>query len=149
MAQTKERPAAGICLGPTLFNIYTNDQPEFPDIRRFIYADDLCLATKSTTFEKIEKRLTDALSQLTEYYNRNSLNANPGKTQVCAFHLKNHIANKKLKVQWNGQQLEHTDFPVYLGVTLDRTLTYSAHVKKVKGKVATRNNLLAKLANSN
>ena len=139
----------GSVLAPTLFNIYTNDQPEFPDIRRFIYADDLCLATKLTTFETIEKRLTDALSQLTEYYNRNSLNANPGKTQVCAFHLKNHIANKKLKVQWNGQQLEHTDFPVYLGVTLDRTLTYSAHVKKVKGKVATRNNLLAKLANSN
>ena len=99
-------------------------------------------------FETIEKRLSDSLTKLTEYYNRNSLNANPGKTQVCAFHLNNHIANKKLKVHWNSQQMEHTDFPVYLGVTLDRKLTYSAHVKKVKGKVLTRNNLLAKLANS-
>ena len=33
-------------------------------------------------------------------------------------------------------------------MTLDRTLTYSEHAKKVKGKVSTRNNLLAKLANS-
>ena len=53
----------GSVLAPTLFNIYTNDQPEFTDIRRFIYADDLCLATQSTDFETIEKRLTDALTQ--------------------------------------------------------------------------------------
>ena len=138
----------GSVLAPTLFNIYTNDQPSFPNIRRFIYADDLCLATKSNTFETIEQRLTDALKHLTEYYQRNSLNANPGKTQVCAFHLKNHIARKKLRIQWNGQELEYNDFPVYLGVTLDRTLSYAEHTKKVKGKVATRNNLLAKLANS-
>ena len=62
-----------------------------------------------------------------------SLNANPGKTQVCAFHLKNHLANKKLNIKLNSQQLEHTDFyPVYLRVTLDRTLTCSEHAKKVK-----------------
>ena len=80
----------GSVLAPTLFNIYTNDQPEFCNIRRFIYADDLCLATQATTFEVIEQRLTEALGDLTNYYHRNSLNANPGKTQVCAFHLKNH-----------------------------------------------------------
>ena len=34
----------GSVVFPTLFNIYTNDQPEFNDIR-FMYADDLCLAT--------------------------------------------------------------------------------------------------------
>ena len=138
----------GSVLAPTLFNIYTNDQPKFLNIRRFIYADDLCLATQATTFESIESRLTDALKELTDYYQRNSLNANPGKTQVCAFHLKNHLARRRLKVQWNQQELECNDFPVYLGVTLDRTLSYAEHTRKTKGKTATRNNLLAKLANS-
>ena len=37
---------------------------------------------------------------------------------------------------------------MYLGVTLDRTLSYKQHIEKVKGKVRTRNNLLHKLANS-
>ena len=138
----------GSVLAPVLFNIYTNDQPEFENIRRFIYADDLSLATQADCFETIETRLTSALQQLTEYYKHNSLNANPGKTQVCAFHLKNHLASRKLNIEWNGEKLKNDNFPVYLGVTLDRTLTYAKHVTKVKAKVATRNNLLGKLANS-
>ena len=34
-------------------------------------------------------------------------------------------------------------------MTLDRTLSFKEHTRKVKAKVATRNNLLSKLANSN
>ena len=74
----------GSVLLPTLFNVYTNDQPEFKYIRRFIYADDLCLATQSNSFKAIERRLTKALKTLTDYYYKNSLNVNPAKTQVCA-----------------------------------------------------------------
>ena len=44
--------------------------------------------------------------------------------------------------------LENTDTPKYLGVTLDRTLSYKTHIHNTKMKVATRNNLLKKLANS-
>ena len=138
----------GSVLAPKLFNIYTNDQPEFENTRRFIYADDLCLATQSPDFQTIEERLTASLCSLTEYYKQNTLNANPGKTQVCAFHLRNHQANKKLNISWNGKALEHNNYPVYLGVTLDRTLSFSQHMKKVKGKVSARNNLLRTLANS-
>ena len=43
--------------------------------------------------------------------------------------------------------LENTDTPKYLGVTLDRTLSYNTHIHNTKMKVATRNNLLKKLAN--
>ena len=44
--------------------------------------------------------------------------------------------------------LDNTDIPKYLGVTLDRTLSYKTHIHNTKMKVATRNNLLNKLANS-
>ena len=71
---------------------------EFEGIRRFIYADDLCLATQAQDFKTIEERLSKALEKMTEYYHQNSLNANPSKTQVCAFHLNNHKAEFKLPV---------------------------------------------------
>ena len=138
----------GSVLAPILFNIYTNDQPQFRDIRRFIYADDLCLAVQSNSFETIERKLSDALKDLDGYYKQNFLNANPDKTQVCAFHLKNHQARRELNITWNNKKLKNDTFPVYLGVTLDRTLSFKEHTRKVKEKVATRNSLLRKLANS-
>ena len=92
------------------------------------------------------KRLTKVLTSLSEYYKKWYLKANPTKIQVCSFHLNNHQANKKLKIKWENTELENHPHPVYLGVTLDRTLSFNEHVNKLKKKVATRNNLLSKLA---
>ena len=138
----------GSVLAPLLFNIYTNDQPSPPNVRRFIYADDLCLATRATTFQEVETRLSSALEQMGQYYDKWSLNPNPLKTQVCAFHLRNRESNRKLKILWRGEELEHHQFPVYLGVTLDRTLSFATHLQKLRGKVGSRNSLLKKLAGS-
>ncbi|GFS15522.1 RNA-directed DNA polymerase from mobile element jockey [Elysia marginata] len=116
----------GSVLAPTLFNIYTNDQPEFDHTRRFIYADDLYLATQSTSFNAIETRLTDALSSLFNYYTENSLNANPSKAQECAFHLNNHQANTKLEITWNDQPLNRILF---------RSMGQICHAKKVDAEL--------------
>ena len=76
------------------------------------------------------------------------LNANPGKTQTCAVYLKNHLAKRTLNIEWEGKILKKTPFPVYLGVTLDRTLSFGEHVSKLRKKLASRNNLVANLANT-
>ena len=51
---------------------------------------------------------------------------------------------------WNGLELDHHPHPnpIYLGVTLDRTLSFKQHALNTKPKVNTRNNLLRKLTNS-
>lgn len=138
----------GSVLAPILYNIYTNDQPTDSETRRFIYADDLCITAQATSFERIEMILTRALTNLTPYYEMNHLRANPTKTQVCAFHLKNQEVNRQLNIKWSGSKLEYCPNPVYLGVTLDRSLTYKRHIEKTIGKVNTRNNILRKLTSS-
>ncbi|KAJ4918422.1 hypothetical protein JOQ06_004167 [Pogonophryne albipinna] len=75
----------------------------------------------------------------------NHLRANPSKTQVCAFHLRNREAKRQLKVSWSGTSLEHCEHPVYLGVTLDRCLSFKTHTEKTKCKVSARNNIIRKL----
>ena len=86
--------------------------------------------------------------QLTPYYRSNSLRANPDKTQVMSLHLKNREAKRTLEVKWNDTDLDNTPYLKYLGVTLDRTLSYKKHIHNTKMKVATRNNRLKKLSNS-
>ena len=66
----------GSVLAPTLFNIYTNDQPTHYGTRRFIYADDLCIMAQYQSFKQVEKTIEEALDNLTAYYQVNSLRAN-------------------------------------------------------------------------
>ena len=135
----------GSVLAPLLFNVYTNDQPIHPGTRSFVYVDDLAVGTQNTDFAPIEETLTSALDRLSEYYTTNQLRANPTKTQVSLFHLRNRECGKQLNISWNGVNLTHCKLPVYLGVTLDRTLSYKAHIEKTKKKVGTRNNIIRKL----
>ena len=138
----------GSVLSPILFNIYTNDQPIHDGTRNFIYADDLCVTAQYSSFTEVETTIGDTLDELTQYYKSNSLRANPDKTQITSFNLRNKEANRSLNVEWNRTQLENTPHPKCLGVTLDRTLSYKEHLHNTKMKVATRNNLLRKLSNS-
>lgn len=55
------------------------------------------------------------------------------------------MASYKLNVQFNGVQLNHNPYPKYLGVTLDRSLSYGNHLKNTAGKLQTRNNIIQKL----
>ena len=148
IAICKGHKVPSIILAPMLFNIYTNDQPVHANSRRFIDADDLCIASQGNDFNDIEASLTSALSTMTTYYDTNQLRANPSKTQVCAFQLRNREAKRELNVVWNGTRLSNTTTPVSLGVHLDRTLCYKTHIEKTKMKVNARNNIIRKLANS-
>ena len=51
-------------------------------------------------------------------------------------------------MKWSRTDLENTPHPKYLGVTLDRTLSYKQHIHNTKMKVATRNNLIRNLSSS-
>ena len=53
-----------------------------------------------------------------------------------------------MNVIQNGTPISHDNYPVYLGVTMDRTLSFKEHPRKLKAKIQSRNALLSKLANS-
>ena len=82
------------------------------------------------------------------FFGRWRLQPSSSKTVCCVFHLHNARANQKLYLLLSGQQIRHEPNPVYLGVTMDRSLTFRSHLKKSAVKLGTRNNLLSKLAGS-
>ena len=51
-----------------------------------------------------------------------------------------------MNIAWNGTPISHDKYPAYLGVTMDRTLSFKEHTRKLKAKIQSRNALLSKLA---
>lgn len=94
----------GSVLAPFLFNIYTANLPETLS-RKFIYADDIALASQHNNIHITEETLNHDLTTLRDYFKSWKLQPNPSKTEVASFHLSNCIANYKLNVSFNGYRL--------------------------------------------
>ena len=107
------------------------------------------IPSQESSFKAIKQNLTDSVTLLTEYYAKKHLKRNASKTpEASAFHLRNREANQPLNVTWSGTPLEYHPNLLYLGVKLDRTLSYKSHILSPKAKVNTRNNILKKLTDS-
>lgn len=137
----------GSVLSCVLFNLYIHDLPRSKS-RKFLYADDMAFAYQNKKFERIEKILTEDLIPLVSYFNKWRLIPSTSKTVVNCYHLNHREANRQLQVEMNDTLLTHEAEPRYLGVILDRTLTYKQHLTNLSAKIRTRNNLIQKLANT-
>ena len=88
------------------------------------------------------------MPSISEYLSRWRLKLSTAKTTTTAFHLNNRDTHRQLDVVVNGAPLPNNNNPVYLGVTLDRSLTYKRHLESLQSKVNARNGLLRCLAGS-
>ena len=70
------------------------------------------------------------------------------KTVTAAFHLNNREAKRELKVYINGRLLPFCPTPTYLGVKLDRSLTFRHHLVALRKKLSSRVTLLRLLVGS-
>ena len=81
-----------------------------------------------------------------EFFNIWHLKMSMPKTVSTVFHLANPSANRELKISLNGTRLNLDRTPKYLGVTLDRNLTFHEHVIAIANKTQARVSLLRKHA---
>ena len=70
------------------------------------------------------------------------------KTVTAAFHLNNREAKRELKVYDNDRILPFCPSPAYLGVKLDRPLTFRHHLVALRKKLSSRVTLLRRLVGS-
>ena len=68
------------------------------------------------------------------------------KTVSSVFHLTNREAKRELSAELNGKPLPFSNTPKYLGITLDRSLTYRRHLESLRKKLNTRVSLIRRLA---
>jgi len=130
----------GSVVAPVLFNLYSNDLPVTRG-RKFIYADDICLAIQGQYFSELECSLSSDMARLSHFCRQWRLKPSASKTFSSVFHLHNTSATRELSVYLDGLRLRHEYHPTYFEVTLARTLPYGEHLTKTVGKLKNRNNL--------
>ena len=113
--------------------------------RKFAYADNLALLHYFGNWKDLEGTLSQDISTLSAYLQTWRLKLSHTKTVTSAFHLK---AKHELKVYNNGRLLPFCPTPTYLGVKLDRSLTFRHHLVALRKKLSSRVTLLRRLVGS-
>ena len=116
--------------------------------RKFAYADDLALLHSSGNWKDLEGTLSQDMSTLSAYLQTWRLKLNHAKTVTAAFYLNNREAKRELKVYNNGRLLPFCPTPTYLGIKLDRSLTFLHHLVALRKKLFTCVTLLRRLVGS-
>ena len=137
----------GSVLASLLFNIYAYHLSSMIS-KKFPYADDLALLHSSGNWKDLEGTLSQDMSTLSAYLQTWRLKLGHTKTVTAAFHLNNREAKRELKVYNNGRLLPFCPTPTYLGVKLDRSLTFRHHLVALCKKLSSRVTLLRRLVGS-
>ena len=129
----------GSVLGPVLFSLFINDLPgSLPaSVSCSLYADDLAVWPSSPSVPTAVEATQGALFRLERW----CLPLNPSKYKT-SFSVDPHQANLQPNLLLLGYRLRFNPTPTFLGVTFDRTLSFSKHVSSLKAKFFPRLNAL-------
>ena len=138
-------PQGGV-ISPTLFVIFINDITQgLPShISRALHADDFAMWNASESTQTATIRMQHALNTTSRWARDWCVKINSLKTVVTCFSLSN--TNENIKLTVHNQQIPQEDAPTYLGVKLDKRLTWNPHIKEMERRATKRLSLMKKLA---
>ncbi len=131
----------GSILGPLLFTLYINDLPEVTKHSKVVlYADDTALFVSSKNLAEIQTKLSEDLDSVSRWLAENRLTLNAKKTKCMLFGSPQKLARvrEELRIQIDGEFLEHVKVFKYLGLWFDSVLNWKHHVDCVAKKISQR-----------
>ena len=131
----------GSTLSPILFNIFISDIPTTVS-HQYGYAYDMALLYSHKCWPKVEETLSRDRENLADFLQTWRLKLNTTKTTSTPFHLNNHEAQRQVNICVHGTTLSHNPQHKYLGVKLDKLLTYRQHIEGLRVQVMARNNFI-------
>ena len=126
----------GSILGPLLFIIFVNDLPDVVEHCTVnLYADDTAIYVSDEDPGTVGFELEQDLQRVANWISTNGLRMNISKTQlmVLSSRKKQWLADS-VHVNMGEGELLRQDLVKYLGVNIDRSLSWKSHIDRVRQK---------------
>ena len=127
----------GSILGPLLFLIYINDMPTSVSVNIILFADDTNIETIGCT----NKEIKSDLEAINDWLERNKLVLNLEKT----VQMKVKSLSVDTTFYLNSNNIKMKPVCKYLGINLDRKLSFQSHIDYVKEKLSKQCGIVSKL----
>ena len=126
----------GSVLGPVLFSLFINDLPaSLPSsVSCSLCADHLAIWSSSLSVPTAVEATQEALFRLERWSEYWCLPLNLSKCEASFFSVDPHQAHLQPNLLILGSRLRFNPTPTFLGVTFDRTFSFSEHVSSLKVK---------------
>ena len=127
----------GSVLGPLLFLLYINDIPHSSQIMTFhLYADDTSIFFSHENLSNLESIVNAELAKISDWLIANKLTLNTTKSNFMIIKPRQKKLSKNIEISINNENLRDSACVKYLGVLIDKNLTWTNHIKHVTTKVA-------------
>ncbi|CAH2103967.1 unnamed protein product [Euphydryas editha] len=122
----------GSVLGPVLYTVYTSDLPHIKDVTVATYADDTAILARSRCPQEASAILQRSLDQIDKWLTRWKIKASVTKSVHVTFTLRR---GNCPTVSLRDNQLPQNDTVKYLGMHLDRRLTWKRHIQAKRDEI--------------
>lgn len=136
----------GSVLSPMLYNIFMNDIPVDPHCNLAQYADDTAYYYHTRILQNTIKAIQRCLNNLEFWCKLWRITLNPEKTQTILFTKRRPIVRTNLFLL--GTRLPWKNLIIYLGVRMDKRLTWHQHTNHILATVRQRAHKLFPMMNS-
>ena len=98
-----------------------------------------------TSVKTVNKKINHDLKILSNWIDPNEIFLNLSKTELFMFNPPCKQPDYELKVKLNGEKLYQRDPVKYLGIHINKSLTYKHHIDNVAIKLSKANAMLSKI----
>uniref|UniRef100_A0A2A4IUM2 Reverse transcriptase domain-containing protein n=1 Tax=Heliothis virescens TaxID=7102 RepID=A0A2A4IUM2_HELVI len=115
----------GSILGPILYLIFTADLPTNDKVVTATYADDTAIMSVNENAQTASQNLQEHLNNVEKWFNKWRIKANQNKSKHITFTLRRQTCPP---ITLHNETIPQADDAKYLGMHLDRRLTWQKHI---------------------
>jgi hypothetical protein len=143
----RPRVAKGGLISPVIYSLYANDMlSSSDDVDLALYADDTVIIATSRKPTLLVSYLGIYLNDIQRWLSEWRIAINVSKSSAIIFAR---AGLRYIQPRPIGEPIEWVETNLYLGVTIDKRLTWSPHIDKLRKNFAERMGMLGPLLNGN